>query len=145
MNTGTESNINREQTGHDVTPLLTKFTHNYAKSQIVFDENGAGKEMYIVHSGKVGLYKGHGKKRVLLSVVKPGDFFGEMALVDNSPRSATAITLVDNTKLVSLDKAKFLYILRHQPEFALIIMEKLCQILRKTTELATHKSISKRK
>jgi CRP-like cAMP-binding protein len=65
--------------------------------------------------------------------VKEGDFFGEMAVIDNSPRSASAVAAEDS-QLIVLDEAKFLYLLRHQPHFALIVMQRLCDMLRRTTE-----------
>lgn len=72
-----------------------KFVRSYQKSEVIFSENSPGKDMYIVYSGKVGLHTkealGHKK---LLATVKAGDFFGEMALVDDSPRSATAIARI---------------------------------------------------
>jgi CRP-like cAMP-binding protein len=59
-----------------------------------------------------------------------GDFFGELALVDGGPRSETAVAAKDNTQLLILDKYRFTYLLRHQPDFALIVMGKLCARLR---------------
>ena len=110
-----------------------EFIKTYAKDEVVFTENSPGKEMLIVHSGKINLYKGRQDKRVLIATVRPGDFFGEMSLVDNSPRSATAIAAED-TQLIVLDEPKFLYLLRQQPEFALVIMQKLCGTLRRMTD-----------
>ena len=60
-----------------------------------------------------------------------------MSLVDNSPRSATAIAAED-TRLIVLDEAKFLYLVRQQPEFALVIMQKLCETLRRVTDGWAH-------
>jgi CRP-like cAMP-binding protein len=71
---------------------------------------------------------------MLLSTFKAGDFFGEMSLVDLSPRSATAIATEDDTQLLVLDTSKFLYLLRQQPEFALTIMQRLCQRLREANQ-----------
>ena len=113
--------------------LLQTFLKTYAKDEVVFTENSPGKEMFIVYSGKVNLYKEKQDKRVLIATVDPGDFFGEMTLVDSSPRSATAIAAED-TQLIVLDEPKFLYLLRHQPEFALVIMQKLCGTLRRMTD-----------
>ncbi|MDP2954312.1 MAG: Crp/Fnr family transcriptional regulator [Chloroflexota bacterium] len=114
---------------------LEKFLHSFSKTQDIFEENSLGSEMYLVHSGRVNRDKEHGTRRALLANVGPGDFFGEMALVDEGPRSATAIAAKDNTLLVVLDKPKFFYLLRHQPEFALIVMQRLCERLRSTTAL----------
>jgi CRP/FNR family cyclic AMP-dependent transcriptional regulator len=94
--------------------------------------------MYIVYSGKVGLYRSDKSERnKLLAIVGAGDFFGEMALVDDSPRSATAIAEEDDTQLLVLDKNKFTYLLRHQPDFALVVMGKLCRQLREANKTLT--------
>ncbi len=110
-----------------------KFIKVYNESEIIFTEHSNGNEMYIVCSGRVKLYtESPGGRRTILAVLKPGDHFGEMALVDRSARSATAMAVKDNTKLVVLDKAKFLYLVQQQPDFALAIMETLCIRLRDT-------------
>ena len=110
---------------------LSKFRQSYRKSEIIFEEGSTGSEMYLIHSGRVLLSVRHGKtQQEPLLVLNPGDFFGEMALVDDSPRSATASALEDNTQLIVLDRARFLFMVRQQPEFALSLMHTLCQRLR---------------
>ena len=109
-----------------------KFTKLYAKDEVVFKENSTGREMFIVYSGKIGLYKEQQDKRVALGTLCAGDFFGEMSLVDGSPRSATAIAAED-TQLIVLDESKFLFLIRQQPYFAFMVMRKLCETLRQTT------------
>ncbi len=110
-----------------------RFIQAYIKDEVVFTENSPGKEMFIISSGKINLYKDRQDRRILLATLSPGDFFGEMTLVDNSPRSATAIAAED-TQLIVLDEPKFFYLLRHQPEFALVMMQRLCEMVRQTTE-----------
>lgn len=115
----------------DIAP--EKFIKVYNKSEIIFNENSNGNEMYIVCSGRVKLYTEPQKgRRSVLAILKQGDHFGEMALVDRSARSATAVAVKDNTKLVVLDKPKFLYLVQQQPDFAFAIMETLCMRLRDT-------------
>lgn len=76
--------------------------------------------MYLIYSGKVKLsMKKDGAKEKSIAVLNPGAFFREMALVDNRKRSPTAIALEDNTKLIVLDKAKFIFMVQQQPTFAL--------------------------
>jgi CRP/FNR family cyclic AMP-dependent transcriptional regulator len=116
-----------------VQATFEKFIQVYARDEVVFRENSPGKEMFIVYTGKINLYKERQDKMVLLATVEQGDFFGEMALIDGSPRSASAIAAED-AQLVVLDESKFLYLLRHQPEFALVVMQKLCEGLRRTTD-----------
>jgi len=108
-----------------------KFIRVYRKSEVIFEENSTANTMYIVCSGRVKLYtqQGAGRKTVL-AVLEPGEHFGEMALIDSSPRSATAVADQDDTQLVVLDKANFLYLVSQQPEFAFAIMETLSQRVR---------------
>ena len=112
-------------------PELEQFVKTYRKSKVVFKENSQGDEMHIILSGKVKIYKEKAPgQNVLLATLESGDFFGVMALVDRSTRSATAIVDEDDTKLLSMDASDFLHCLRHQPEFGLAIMKRLCQRVR---------------
>jgi len=108
-----------------------KFRQRYGKSEIIFEEGSTGSEMYLIHRGKVLLSVGQNEtQQVPLVVLNPGDFFGEMALVDDSPRSATASAAEDDTELIVMDRARFLFMVRQQPEFALSLMHTLCRRLR---------------
>jgi CRP-like cAMP-binding protein len=123
-----------------------KFIRLYRKSEVIFEKSSTGEEMYIVCSGKVQLYaKLQNGRRSVVAVLKPGEHFGEMALVDRSPRSATAVAMQDNTALVVLDKPKFLYLVQQQPDFAFTIMETLSKRIRDTNaQLAQAKAKHKR-
>ncbi len=113
------------------TMAYEKFIKTYKKDDVIFEEKSVGNEMYIVSTGRVRLYATSEKgRRRRLAVLKPGEHFGEMALVDSSPRSATAVAAQDNTRLVALDKPKFLYLIRQQPIFAFTIMETMSKRLR---------------
>jgi CRP-like cAMP-binding protein len=115
----------------DKTLALPKFRQSYRKSDVIFEEGSTGSEMYLIHSGRVQLsVRQDGTQQKPLVVLGPGDFFGEMALVDDSPRSATASAATDNTELIIIDRARFLFMVRQQPEFALSLMHTLCQRLR---------------
>ena len=116
-----------------ITPPFEKFIRNYGKGEVIFEENADDKEMYIVYSGSVDIFKNTDDKCLFVTKIDEGDFFGEMAVVDNSPRSASAVA-AEETQLIVLDEAKFLYLLRHQPHFALIVMQRLCDMVRSTTE-----------
>ena len=102
----------------------------YRKSEVIFEEGSFGSEMYVLRSGRVRVYRTSAEGEIELGVFKPGEFFGEMALVDNAPRSASACALEDDTRLIALDKDKFLFLVSHQPTFALVIMHVLCQRIR---------------
>ena len=110
---------------------LPQFRQSYRKSEVIFEEGSTGSEMYLIHSGQVLLSVRQGETEPApLVVLGPGDFFGEMALVDDSPRSATASAATDNTELIAIDRTRFLFMVRQQPEFALSLMHTLCQRLR---------------
>ncbi len=115
----------------DETAELPKFRQRYRKSEVIFEEGSTGSEMYLIHSGRVLLsVRQNETQQIALVVLKPGDFFGEMALVDDSPRSATTSAVEDDTELIVIDRARFLFMVRQQPEFALSLMHTLCQRLR---------------
>lgn len=115
----------------DETGALPKFRQRYGKSEVIFEEGSTGSEMYLIHSGRVLLsVRRNQAKQVPLVVLNPGDFFGEMALVDDSPRSTTASAVVDDTELIVIDRVRFLFMVRQQPEFALSLMHTLCRRLR---------------
>lgn len=103
----------------------------YQRSDIIFEENSTGDEMYILRSGKVRLVLGYAERGAEVCILEqPGEFFGEMALVDGSPRSATAIAEEDNTKLEALSRDNFLKTIREHPEFALDVMSALSKRVR---------------
>ena len=106
----------------------------YRKSEVIFEEGSFGSEMYVLRSGRVRVYRTSAEGEIELGVFKPGEFFGEMALVDNAPRSASACALEDDTRVVALDKDKFLFLVSHQPTFALVIMHVLCKKIRSLSE-----------
>jgi rubredoxin len=103
----------------------------YQKSDVIFKANSRGDEMYIVSSGKVKLVLEDEKGEAEVGTIeKPGEFFGEMALIDASPRTATAIVEEDNTELEVLDREGFLKMIKLHPEFALNIMHELSRRVR---------------
>ena len=117
--------------GVDGTAALPRSLQRYGESEIIFEQGSTGSEMYLIHKGRVLLsVRKDETQQIPLAVLNPGDFFGEMALVDDSPRSATASAIEDNTELIVMDRARFLFMVRQQPEFALSLMHTLCRRLR---------------
>jgi CRP/FNR family transcriptional regulator, cyclic AMP receptor protein len=118
----------------DATPAMKmefrKFLRTFGASEIIFEEGSPGGEMFIVCSGSVQLTTNAPGREIVLGEVGAGDFFGEMSLVDLSPRTATAKAVEDGTRLVAIDQAKFLYMVGQQPAFALTIMHALCSRIR---------------
>jgi CRP/FNR family cyclic AMP-dependent transcriptional regulator len=62
----------------------------FEDGEVIFKQNDAASEMYVVYEGKVRIYRERDGAKTDLATLGPGDFFGEMALFDDEPRSATA-------------------------------------------------------
>lgn len=76
----------------------------FPKGTTLFRQGEAGNAAYIVNSGSIGIYREVEDKRVPLATLRKGELFGEMAVIDGSPRMATAFTLEDCTlTMISLD------------------------------------------
>jgi rubredoxin len=87
--------------------------------------------MYILRSGQVKLTVGSKDGEAEVGVLEePGDFFGEMALVDASPRSATAVAEADHTQIEVLDQTALMETLKESPRFALDLMRELSRRVR---------------
>ncbi|MFC1925326.1 cyclic nucleotide-binding domain-containing protein [Chloroflexota bacterium] len=121
------------------------YMKTYGKSEVVFRQNMPGKEMYIVYSGKIDIVlEGSEGKTTVLATLEPGQFFGEIALVDGDFRSASAVAIENGTRLLVLDRARLIELFGQQPEIALTIIQTLCRRLRDTnTALAQAKDRQK--
>lgn len=96
----------------------------------VFDMGEIGLELYIIIDGRVGISVDPDPSRqVFISELKAGDSLGEMALIDNEPRSATAHVLED-TQALALDNEKFQGLLLSYPELGIGMLRALSQRLR---------------
>jgi CRP/FNR family transcriptional regulator, cyclic AMP receptor protein len=98
----------------------------YKAGDTVFQAGDVGKELYVVIEGQVDIVAGG---RVVESVI-PGGMFGEMALIDSSPRSASAVAAVDST-LAPVDERRFTFLVQETPFFALHVMQVMAQRLRR--------------
>jgi len=94
--------------------------------QVIFKAGDSGREMFIVRTGSVDLRIGE----TVLETVAQGGIFGELALVDAAPRSATAIAGPDCT-LVLLDAPAFNNLVRRVPNLALEVMKVMARRLRR--------------
>lgn len=80
--------------------VFKKFGKTFRKGEIICKEGDIGDEMYIIHSGKVAITKMSRDLETTLAVLTNGEFFGEMAIIDNQPRSATAKAMEDSRVIV---------------------------------------------
>jgi CRP/FNR family transcriptional regulator, cyclic AMP receptor protein len=102
---------------------------HYAAGDKIIVEDDEGSVMYIVRSGRVHILT-YG---TVLESVGPNGMFGEMALIDGSPRSATAVAS-EACELAPIDKAAFAHLVRQDPDFALRVMRLLARRLRQMNE-----------
>ncbi|MCL2183500.1 MAG: cyclic nucleotide-binding domain-containing protein [Chitinispirillia bacterium] len=101
-----------------------KLVRAYAAGALIFAEGERGEEVFIIKSGSVKIVKGNGGSEILLAILKPGDIFGEMALLDSAARTASAVAY-EECRLMALDKANFNLVLETQPQ----IIERLTTLL----------------
>ena len=101
-----------------------QFTRVYPKNTMIFAEVMPGKELYIIQKGSVKITKIVGETEVLLAVLKPGDIFGEMSLIEDKPRSASAVAYED-CQLLAVNKENFERMVTTQPQ----IIARLTQLL----------------
>ena len=80
--------------------LVEKFGRKYPADTVIFSEYERGEEFFMIVSGKVKIVKLISGMEKIIDILGPGDIFGEMALLENAPRSASAITETDSILLV---------------------------------------------
>ncbi len=105
----------------------------YKKGEVVIKEGDIGREMFIIQSGSVDVVKEEGENKLILATLERGDFFGEMAILENEPRSASVIARED-TRLVVLNAGNFLIKIRKDPTFAFSVMQKMSSRIRLLNE-----------
>jgi glyoxylase-like metal-dependent hydrolase (beta-lactamase superfamily II) len=107
-----------------------KFLKTCGRGEVIFHEGSIGSHMYVISSGTVDISARKDGVMGKLATLGKGAIFGEMALVDRLPRSATATAAEDNTQVLEIDHALFVYLVGQQPTFALIIQKALSLRLR---------------
>ena len=112
-----------------------RFLRTFGNGDVIFGEGSVGKHMYVVVSGRVDIRMKAGDGEAGVATLGKGELFGEMALVDSLPRSASAIAVGDDTSVVEIDHAQFAYLVGQQPAFALIILKALSLRLRDQMEI----------
>lgn len=90
-------------------------TREYPKDTMIFSENQSGSDMFIIQNGEVSISKVVDGNEVTLTLLHKGDMFGEMALLENKPRSASAIAHTD-CKLMVVNLANFNQMVSTQPQ-----------------------------
>ena len=106
--------------------------------EVVFWEGEPGVGMYIVQKGEIGIYKDYGKaEQKELALLQPGDFFGEMALLEDDCRSATAVALSDS-RLFGLIHPDLFDLFYRKPQLGVKLLSALANILARRLRKTSH-------
>ena len=112
---------------------LDKFSQEFPKGHVLFRDGEPGREMFVVQSGKVRISKTVRDVEKTLVILGPGEFFGEMSIINNKPRSATA-TIEEPAKLLVIEPRTFENMLRSSPEIAVRMIKKLAGRLQESDD-----------
>jgi len=104
--------------------LFARFGREVPKGEVLFREDEPGREMYIIQSGKIRISKKMRGLEKTLATLGRGDFFGEMSILNNKPRSATA-EVVEDARLLVIDPQTFETMVRSNAEIAVRIIKNL--------------------
>ncbi len=103
---------------------------SYPRGRTIVAEGDPSQSMYILLSGRAKVQRSDSEgKEVILAVLGAGEFFGEMSLIDDEPRSASVITL-ESCDFLSIRKESFITVLRQSNDICLGVMRSLVQRLR---------------
>jgi CRP/FNR family cyclic AMP-dependent transcriptional regulator len=114
--------------------LFTRFGRDFRAGEVLFREGEQGEEMYVIQSGVVQILKHVGQDDRPLATLGRGEFVGEMALLNDKPRTATAVVLEDAQCLV-IDRATLEHMVAHSTEIALRLVKKLARRLDSADEM----------
>jgi CRP-like cAMP-binding protein len=109
-------------------------TASFVLGSTIFQEGDLGTEMFIILEGRVRIEKKIRGETHLLSTLEKGDFFGEMGVIENAPRSADAVADTD-CKLLAITGSRFDEMIRKNPEIAVRIIRKYATRLREANNL----------
>lgn len=106
-----------------------------AQGQTLFQAGDPGDSLFIVVTGEIELFiKDMVGQKIVLHSAQPGDMFGELAMLDSGPRTATALALIDSEVLV-LDRDDLMLLFQRKPEAALHMLASLSALTRKADAL----------
>jgi CRP/FNR family transcriptional regulator, cyclic AMP receptor protein len=113
---------------------IEKCIDEYGVGDVIFEEGSSGRELFVVLDGEVEISKIVGGRKAVIIRLGKGEFFGEMAVIDGSSRSASAFAATAGTRVMRINHARFVYLVSQQPAFALMIMDALSKRLRASND-----------
>ncbi len=121
-----------ELTQRDLSALAqTARRRRYASGEVIIKEGGSAVGCFIVASGEVEVVKGLDSpdQKEVLATLGPGDFFGEMAIIDDAPRSAT-VRAIKDTECIAITRWDFMAEVRNRPDIAIQMLPVLVKRIR---------------
>ena len=109
-------------------PLFARFGREYPAGHVLFREGEPGSVMYVIQSGRVRITRVFATGERALAILGPGDFFGEMAILNQKPRAATATTL-DELRALEIDARTLEAMVLGNPEIAVRLITRLARRL----------------
>lgn len=109
-------------------PLFARFGREYTAGEVLFREGEPGDRMFVIQSGAVRITKTMAGEQKVLAVLGPGEFLGEMAILNGKPRTATA-TVVEPTRCLLIDARTLEAMVAKNAEIALRLIKKLARRL----------------
>ena len=100
---------------------FARFTRTFRPGEIIFSEYEPGDTFYLIRSGRIKLIKNTGEFERTLDILQPAEIFGEMAILENAPRSATAIA-VDQVEVLELNAQNFELLILGNPQIAIKLL-----------------------
>jgi CRP-like cAMP-binding protein len=101
---------------------FSRFARTFRSGEMIFSEYEPGDTFYMIQSGRVRLIKIIGDFEKTLDILEPSDMFGEMAILENSPRSATAIA-IDDVTVLEFNRQNFEILMMGNPQVALMLLK----------------------
>lgn len=108
--------------------LFNRFGKDIPRGTVLFREGDPGKEMYVIQSGRIAISKKVRDVEKVLAVLGPGEFFGEMAIISNKPRNASA-SVEEEARVLVIDPRTFEAMIRGNAEIAVRMIKKLADRL----------------
>jgi CRP/FNR family transcriptional regulator, cyclic AMP receptor protein len=105
----------------------------YADGEVICRQGERGDEMYVIQAGRVTVWREDDIGRVVIGEMKSGDIFGEMALIDRQPRSAT-VRAKGRVRVLTLDKRAFMRQVHEDPSLAYRILGQMSSRIRRLNE-----------
>ena len=112
---------------------VERFGRFFPAGTVLFREGEPGREMYVVHSGKVSLSRRLGDREQIIALLPTGEFFGEMAILLDRPRSATA-QVVEDAWLLVIDAKTFAAMLKTRAEIAARLVQTMAERLQRANQ-----------